>query len=245
MRRPPAQPGAPDDQPLGVAPAPRRHTRDRWWIRPLVLLMVVAGGAAVVAWVGIPSIEGIRAGVRAAGWAGPAGYAALYAALTLTPAPATVLSVGAGVLFGIPGGLAVVMAGAVVGAAGAFGLSRALGRQAVQRVDSDRLRRLDALVTRRGLLAVIGVRLFPLLPFGPLNYACGLTGVRPRDYLLGTAIGILPAATAFVTIGAYGSTPGSVPFVLAAGAMVLLTVAGMVAARRRRSGLPDRAQPTR
>ncbi len=207
--------------------------------------MVVAGGAAVAVSIGIPSIDDIRAGVSAAGWAGPAGYAALYAALTLTPAPATVLSVGAGLLFGIPGGLAVVMVGALVGATAAFGLSRTLGRQAVQRVDSDRLRRLDALVARRGLLAVIGVRLFPLLPFGPLNYACGLTAVRARDYLVGTAIGILPAATAFVTIGAYGSTPGSVPFVLAAGAMVLLTVAGTVAARRRRSGLRDRAQPTR
>jgi uncharacterized membrane protein YdjX (TVP38/TMEM64 family) len=84
------------------------------------------------------------------------------------------------------------MAGALVGAGTAFGLSRALGRTAVQRVDSDRPRRLDALVGRRGLLAVIGVRLFPLLPFGPLNYACGLTAVRTRDYLLGTAIGILP-----------------------------------------------------
>ncbi len=207
--------------------------------------MVVAGGAAVAVSIGIPSIDDIRAGVSAAGWAGPAGYAALYAALTLTPAPATVLSVGAGLLFGIPGGLAVVMVGALVGATAAFGLSRTLGRQAVQRVDSDRLRRLDALVARRGLLAVIGVRLFPLLPFGPLNYACGLTAVRARDYLVGTAIGILPAATAFVTIGAYGSTPGSVPFVLAAGAMVLLTVAGTVAVRRRRSGLRDRAQPTR
>jgi uncharacterized membrane protein YdjX (TVP38/TMEM64 family) len=182
----------------------------------------------------IPAIEDVRTIVGDIGWVGPVAYAALYAALTLTPTPATVLSVGAGALFGITGGVVVVMAGALVGAGTAFGLSRALGRTAVRRVDSDRLRRLDALVGRRGLLAVIGVRLFPLLPFGPLNYACGLTAVRTRDYLLGTAIGILPPATAFVTIGAYGSTPGSTPFVLALGGTAVLTLVATAAARRHR-----------
>lgn len=206
----------------------------RWWIKPLLLLVVVAGGVAVALTVGIPPIEDIRAWVADAGWAGPVLYAALYAALTLTPAPATVISITAGVLFGLPTGLAVVMAGAVTGAIIAFSLSRVLGRGAVERVDSDRLRRLDALLRRRGLLAVIGVRLVPLLPFTPLNYACGLSAVRPRDYVVGTAVGILPGATAYVTIGAYGATPGSVPFLVALGGLGVLAVAGAVVARRRR-----------
>ena len=127
------------------------------------------------------------------------------------------------------------MAGAVVSAVGAFALSRALGRGAVERVDSDRLRRLDALFRRRGLVAVIGVRLVPLLPFSALNYACGLTAVRARDYVLGTAIGILPGATAYVTIGAYGATPGSAPFLVAVGGLAVLAVGGGVVARRRRA----------
>jgi uncharacterized membrane protein YdjX (TVP38/TMEM64 family) len=47
----------------------------------------------------------------------------------------------------------------------------------------------------------IGVRLVPVLPFAAVSYACGLSALRPRDYLLGTTVGILPAATAFAAIG--------------------------------------------
>jgi uncharacterized membrane protein YdjX (TVP38/TMEM64 family) len=194
---------------------------------------LVAGGAVVALTVGVPPLDQIRSWAAAAGWAAPVLYAAVYAALTLTPAPATVLSIGAGLLFGLATGLAVVMGGALAGAITAFALSRGLGRAAVTRIDSVRLRRLDRLLRRRGLLALIGVRLVPLLPFSALNYACGLSAVPTRDYVLGTAIGILPAATAYVTIGAFGATPGSLPFVLAVAGLVVLAVGGLLATRRR------------
>jgi hypothetical protein len=38
----------------------------------------------------------------------------------------------------------------------------------------------------------IGVRLVPVLPFAAVSSACGLSALRPRDYLLGTTVGILP-----------------------------------------------------
>lgn len=211
----------------------------RWWVRPAVLLVVLGIGAAVAARVGIPPVEEVRAWVGAAGWAGPIAFAGLYGVLTLTPAPAAVLSVAAGLLFGMAGGLAVVMAGALLSAVGAFALSRTLGRRAIERVDSDRLRRLDALLRRRGVLAVIGVRLVPLLPFAALNYLSGLTAVRPRDYVAGTAVGILPGATASVAIGAFGSEPGSLPFLLAVGGLAVLVAGGLVVSRRWRRGATD------
>lgn len=217
---------------------------ERWWIRPLVLLVVLAIGVVVALTLDVPPIDAIRARVAEAGWAGPVLYAAIYAALTLTPTPATVISIGAGVLFGLATGLTVVMAGAVAGAVVAFCLTRILGRAAVQRVDSQRLRTLDTLLRRRGLLAVIGVRLVPVVPFAVVNFACGLSAVRFRDYLLGTAIGILPAATAYVTLGAYGNEPGSVPFLLALGGLSVLAVASVVVARRRRrAGLTRHRRP--
>jgi uncharacterized membrane protein YdjX (TVP38/TMEM64 family) len=208
---------------------------ERRWVRPLVLLALVAGGVIVALAVGVPPLDQIRSWIDTAGWAAPLLYAALYAALTLTPAPATVLSVGAGLLFGIATGLAVVMGAALTGATVAFALARWLGRDAVARIDNARLHRLDGLLRRRGLLAVIGIRLVPLLPFGTVNFASGLTAVRARDYVLGTAIGILPGATALVTIGAYGATPGSLPFVLAVAGLAVLAVGGLVAARRGRA----------
>ena len=32
----------------------------------------------------------------------------------------------------------------------------------------------------------------PLFPFNAVNFGCGLTGIRLRDYVLATAIGIVP-----------------------------------------------------
>ncbi|MDQ3453171.1 MAG: VTT domain-containing protein, partial [Actinomycetota bacterium] len=76
--------------------------------------------------------------------------------------------------------------------------------------------------------------LVPVLPFTAINYAAGLTAVRLRDYALGTALGIIPGTVAFVALGAYGSTPGSWPFVVAVVALVALITGGAAVARRSR-----------
>jgi uncharacterized membrane protein YdjX (TVP38/TMEM64 family) len=194
---------------------------------------------------GLPSVEEIHNWVQQAGWTAPILYAVAYAALTLAPVPATVLTITAGILFGLPLGIAVALAGVGAGAGIAFALARVLGRDAVARIDSARLHRLDALLRRRGVLAVIGVRLVPLLPFAALNYACGLSAVRTRDYLLGTAVGVLPAVTAYVTIGAFGATPGSTPVLLAVGGLAALTVIGTLRSRRGAANTARPADPNR
>jgi uncharacterized membrane protein YdjX (TVP38/TMEM64 family) len=212
------------------------------WARPLILLAVVAAGIAVTLAVGVPPIEQVRATVDSVGSGAPVLYVLLYAALTLTPTPATLTSITAGVLFGLPLGLLVVLAGALTGSAIGFGLARVLGRDAVRALDSRQLQRLDGLLRRRGLVAVIGIRLVPL-PFAAVNYACGLSALRLRDYLLGTAVGILPGATAYVGIGAFGATPDSTPFLLAVAGVVLLTLTGAVLIRRIRRDDPEPGRP--
>lgn len=85
---------------------------------------------------------------------------------------------------------------------------------------------MDALLRRRGLLAVIGVRLIPVLPFTAINYAAGLTAVGTRDYVMGTAVGIVPGTVAWVALGSYGTEPASWPFAAAVAALVLLSAGG-------------------
>ncbi len=212
----------------------------RWW-RPALLVVLVLALVGVAVLVGAPAPAAVRAWVAGAGWAGPVLYAALYAGLSLTPAPASVLSIGGGVLFGLAVGVPVVMAGAVTGALVGFGLARRLGRDSVERlrsrtgVGADRLARLDALLRRRGLPAIIGVRLAPVVPFAVLNMACGLSALRFRDYAIGSAVGMLPTVTAFVAVGAYGGDPGSVPFLVSAAGLAVVLVAGAVLARRHRN----------
>ncbi|SNS10945.1 Uncharacterized membrane protein YdjX, TVP38/TMEM64 family, SNARE-associated domain [Geodermatophilus pulveris] len=209
------------------------------WARLALLVLAVALAAVVAAVVGLPDVAQLRADVDRLGSAAPAVVALLYAVVTLTPLPKTVLSAAAGALFGLATGVAVVLVGAVLGAVAAFALARALGREVVERVTGTRVARLDALLGRRGLVAVLAVRLVPVLPFTAVNYLAGLTAVRFRDYLAGTTLGVVPGTVAFVALGAYGTTPGSWPFVLAVLVLVALSAGGAAAARRHRSRQPE------
>jgi uncharacterized membrane protein YdjX (TVP38/TMEM64 family) len=202
------------------------------WVRPALLVALIAGGAIVAATVGVPPLTEIQAWVAAAGWAGPVLYASIFAVASLTPGPATLLTVGAGVLFGWSLGVPVALAGSLTAATIGFTLARVLGRATVRGLAGERLERIDAALRRRGVLAVIGIRLVPLAPFAMVNTACGLSGVRTRDYLLGTLVGLVPGTVTFVAVGAFGTSPGSIPFLITAVGLVLLVGGAAVAARR-------------
>jgi uncharacterized membrane protein YdjX (TVP38/TMEM64 family) len=215
-------------------------------MRLVIFVVIIAAAGTVAGIVGLPDLKQLRTGIASAGPAGPALFVLLYTVATLAPVPKNVIATVAGVLFGLALGIVVVLLAALLGALAAFALGRALGRDAVERITGARVARVDALPHRRGLLAVIGVRLIPVLPFTAINYAAGLTGVRTRDYLIGTALGIIPGTIAFVALGTYGTSPGSWPFILAVIVLVVLTASGAALARRsrRRGAASPTAQMT-
>lgn len=204
------------------------------WMRLAALALLVAAGGLVAVLVGLPDPQQLRADIAVAGPVAPVLFVLLYAVVTLAPLPKNVFAALAGVLFGLVWGVVMVLLAALLGAVAAFGLGRLLGRDAVERFTGARVARVDALLRRRGLLAVIAVRLVPVLPFTAINYAAGLTAVRPRDYAIGTAVGIIPGTIAYVALGAYGTTPGSWPFLVAVLVLVALTAGGAVLVRRSR-----------
>lgn len=198
------------------------------------LVAILAAGGVFVAVEGLPDAQHLRVRVTEAGPAGPALFVLLYALVTLLPLPKNVFAALSGVLFGLLLGIVVVLLAALLGAAAAFALSRVLGRDAIERITGARIARVEAVLNRRGVLAVLAVRLVPVLPFTVINYAAGLTSVRKRDYAIGTAAGIVPGTVSFVALGAFGTTPGSWPFVLAVTALIILTGGGLLVARRSR-----------
>jgi uncharacterized membrane protein YdjX (TVP38/TMEM64 family) len=221
-------------------PALTAGSRSSVLARAIALAVFVALAVAVGLLVPLPSLDEIRTAVADLGWVGGVVFTLLYAAITLTPAPKNVLSVAAGLVFGFGLALALVYAGALLGAAAAFALGRWLGRDAVERFTGSRVARLDDLVRRRGLAAVIGVRLIPVIPFTAINYGAGLTAVRRRDYALGTALGIIPGTIAYVALGAFGLEFGW-PAWVAIGVLGALTVGGAIWADRGRRIRRDRA----
>lgn len=202
--------------------------------RLALLVALIAAGTVVVLVVGVPGQHDLRQQFAQTGVAGMLGFSGLYAVLTLTPVPAGVLTIAAGVVFGLLPGTLIVIVGATTGAVAAFYLGRRLGRDGVANLGGKRLAALDRMLRRRGVLSVVLVRLVPLFPYAAVNYLSGLTAVRPRDYLIGTVIGIIPAGVAYVAVGAYGAHPGSAPFLISLAVLLALTGGSLYVARRRR-----------
>ncbi len=227
------EPGAedlPDDPAEDLPVASTRQSV----VRLVVLVMAFVAAAVALQLSGWNGPEQLRSLVDSAGWAGAFVFVLGYAVLVLVPTPASVLTIAAGALFGIWLGTLLAWAGAVLGALGGFAIGRRLGRPAVDRLLSGRLEQADAVLAQHGLVAVLAVRLVPLFPFAPLNYAAGLLGVRLRDYAVGSAVGIVPGALAYAAVGASGTDPRGI--VIGVGGLVVLALLGGSVGRRLLAG---------
>jgi uncharacterized membrane protein YdjX (TVP38/TMEM64 family) len=110
--------------------------------------------------------------------------------------PGSVLSLGAGFVFGLAFGSIVVWIGASSGAALAFLLGRFLLRDNVAKMmrRSPTWQGLDTALQEEGWKLMLLLRLSPIVPFSLLNYGLGITPVSFFSYVLTTSVGILPGA---------------------------------------------------
>ena len=106
--------------------------------------------------------------------------------------PITLLILATAIVFGPVSAFLYALAGSLLGAAVTFAAGRALGRDAVRRLAGHRLNHLSRRLARRGLLAVVAVRIIPVAPFTVVNLAAGASHISFRDFALGTALGMLP-----------------------------------------------------
>lgn len=116
-----------------------------------------------------------------------------YVLAVLMGAPVALLITAGALIFGPWPGMAYALCGMVCGATVVYGIGRFLGAQAMaQWSQTGKLKGLAALIERRGFWAVVFVRAFPVGPFVLINLSCGALRVHWRDYVLGTALGLLP-----------------------------------------------------
>lgn len=162
-------------------------------------------GALVVAGRMLPLgawIADFQAWVKGIGPAGYLAYVALYVVFCVLLLPASVLTIGAGAIFGFAKGSLVVIAGGTLGATASFLLARTTLRGRVERMiaGNERFRALDRAIAREGGRIVFLVRLAPVFPFAILNFAFGLTGVGTAAYVVATFLGIIPLTLTFVYV---------------------------------------------
>ncbi len=204
-------------------------TAARLRLAGLVVGVLLAGGLALLLLGG--DLATVRRAVAASGAWGPVVFVVLHVVLTLVPVPKNLLAGIAGALFGLGAGSALSWVGAVASAWVTFELAGRLGAEAVDGITGARVERVRRVLRERGLLAVVIARLTPLVPFTVVNYGAGVSRVGRRDYLLGTALGVVPGTVAYVAVGASAGQDATT-ILLAGGAGVLLLVAAGLLARR-------------
>ena len=149
--------------------------------------------------------------IESLGSIGAIAFIGIYILATVAFLPAFILTLGAGVLFGVWWGSVYVFIGATLGAIAAFLVGRYLVRDWVSKkiAGNDKFRAIDRAVGKEGLKIVLLTRLSPIFPFNLLNYAFGVTGVSIQDYIIGS-IGMIPGTMMYVYIG---SLAGSVALI--------------------------------
>lgn len=139
---------------------------------------------------------------RMGAW-GPVLFIASYGVASILFIPGSVLTLGAGAVFGVAGGTVCASVGSTLGATAAFLVARHLAREAVTRrlQGHPRLLAIEQAVVDEGWKIVLLTRLSPVFPFVLLNYAFGLTRVRLSHYVVASWVGMLPATVMYVYLG--------------------------------------------
>lgn len=127
----------------------------------------------------------------------------IYIIATILLIPGTVLTLGAGFIFGVVKGSIIVSLASTLGAIAAFLVGRYLIRGWVQKQieTKPKFKAIDSAVAKEGWKIVGLTRLSPLFPFVFLNYAFGVTQVSLKDYLLASWLGMLPGTVMYVYLG--------------------------------------------
>ena len=174
-----------------------------------IVAAVVAVAALFAAMRILPVDEWLRAlqqRVEGMGAAGALLYGAVYVVGVLLFVPGSVLTIGAGLLFGLLWGTIIVSVAATLASALGFLIARHVMRGQVEKLSkkNKRFAAIDAAIREKGWKVVALLRLSPLVPYSLSNYLYGLTSVSFWPYVLASWAGMLPGTVLYVYLGAAG-----------------------------------------
>ena len=227
-----------------LLPAPKARFRVRTRLAVIIATVLVIGAMAL-AWrstalqefFSFDNVVAMGQRVQSHPWAPFAAIAAFVVA-GLVFVPLTLMIAATAALFGPLLAIPISLAGALGSGAVTFGIGRLLEQRVLRKIAGKRLAELARRLRRRGLLAVLLVRLLPVAPYTVVNLVAGASRIRWRDFLLGTALGLAPGLILMSTfvdraIAAIVSPNGET---FAALALVLAAIATLGFALRKKFG---------
>jgi uncharacterized membrane protein YdjX (TVP38/TMEM64 family) len=165
------------------------------------LLSILVGGIAFKQFVQFQQISDL---IENSGYIGYLIFIIAYVIATLLVLPSTAFNLLGGALFGGVEGLFLTSTAALISAIAAFGLARWLGKDYVERFIPKDLEKLNQQLRLGGISYTFASRLLPLIPYGVVSFAAGLSQIRYQDYILGTLLGTPLGLAPFVWLGSSG-----------------------------------------
>ena len=167
----------------------------------LLLLFIAFRFLPVEAW-----LKDFNEWIAGLGTVGVIVFIVAYAVAALLMLPGGILTIGAGLIFGLGWGFFAVSIGSTIGASLAFLLGRSVARDKIRALTEDKpkFRQIDRAIGERGAKLIFLLRLSPVVPFNLSNYFYGLTAVKFWPYVLASWIGMMPGTIAYVYFGTLG-----------------------------------------
>ncbi len=143
--------------------------------------------------------------VDQAGWLGWLGFIVIYTFTCVFFLPGSVLTVGAGAIYGFWGGTLLVSISNLVGAVVNFLTSRYLLRRWLNHkfARNKKFHLLDHAIANEGWRVILLSRISPVVPHSIVSYACGLTKLSLAKFSLASWIGFIPISAAYSYAGAF------------------------------------------
>jgi pyruvate/2-oxoglutarate dehydrogenase complex dihydrolipoamide dehydrogenase (E3) component/uncharacterized membrane protein YdjX (TVP38/TMEM64 family) len=130
------------------------------------------------------------------------GYLAVYVGVVALSLPgATLMTLGAGAIFGLWEGSLIVSFASALGATLAMLATRFIFRDAVRHRFVHRLRRIDEGIERDGAFYLFSLRLVPVFPFFIINLLMGLTAIPTFTFYWVTQVAMFPGTLVYVNAG--------------------------------------------
>lgn len=138
--------------------------------------------------------------------------------------PSAMMSVASGILFGPIKGFIVNMIGFFISGTLAFMLSRFLGKEFVDKVLRGKALSLNQNMEKKGFKILFLLRLPPVLPYDPLSYACGLTKINYKAFILASLLGVVPETLCYSYMGENILNPLSPKFIVPLVVIIIATL---------------------
>ena len=161
-------------------------------------------------------------------WWVPLAVIAAYTPACFTMFPRPLITLFAVIAFGPWLGFVYSMTGILLAALVTYCVGVKLPEDTVRRLAGAKMDGLAEVLRRRGLIACFAVRVVPAAPFAIEGFVAGNIGIRLRDFMLGTFLGMLPGTLTTTVFGDQIQTaledPSRINWWLVAGVILFFVV---------------------